>query len=463
MEDEIMYLAIIVAVLIISGFLLGIRLLQKPETALWGNRLGALCMLLAILYTIALLGGWNSVGIWILLAVGLTLGLILGSLVKMVQMPQMVALLNGFGGAASVGIALAAAFIDGAGASVFTWLTIGLALAVGIMTLSGSLVAALKLSGLIVQQPLIIPGHRFLLYLVLAAGVVMIILSPFLLTNAIYIIFFLFAVYGILLTIRIGGADMPIIISLLNSLSGVAAAICGFAVENMILTGTGAIVGVAGLILTQIMCRAMNRSLPKVLGGFLVKESSCAGEPVAAAVPGSEKEDSADPAERLPQVVREAESVVIIPGYGMAVAQAQQQVKDLIDKLEEKGKTVKIAIHPVAGRMPGHMNVLLAEVGIPYEKLYEMDVINQEFESTDLVIAIGACDVINPAANTAEGTPIYGMPILEASGAKQIVVCNMDHKPGYSGVDNTLYLSEKVIGLWGNAADTVPQITALLD
>jgi H+-translocating NAD(P) transhydrogenase subunit beta len=244
-----MYLAIIVAVLIITGFLLGIRLMQKPETALWGNRLGALCMLLAILYTIFLLNGWNSAAIWVLLAVGLTLGLIMGSLVKMVQMPQMVALLNGFGGAASAGVAVAAAFIDGAGASIFTWLTIGLALAVGIMTLSGSLVAALKLSGLIIQQPLIIPGHRFLLYLFLAAGVVTIALSPILLVSSIYIILFLFAVYGILLTIRIGGADMPIIISLLNSLSGVAAAVCGFAVENMILTGTGAIVGVAGLIL----------------------------------------------------------------------------------------------------------------------------------------------------------------------------------------------------------------------
>jgi H+-translocating NAD(P) transhydrogenase subunit beta len=256
---------------------------------------------------------------------------------------------------------------------------------------------------------------------------------------------------------------MPIIISLLNSLSGVAAAVCGFAVENMILTGTGAIVGVAGLILTQIMCRAMNRSLPKVLGGFLVKESTCSAEPEAAPESPGAKEAAADPLESLPRLVREAESVIIIPGYGMAVAQAQQQVKDLIDKLEEKGKTVKIAIHPVAGRMPGHMNVLLAEVGIPYEKLYEMEVINREFENTDLVIAIGACDVINPAANTAEGTPIYGMPILEASTAKQIVVCNMDRKPGYSGVDNTLYLSEKAIGIWGNAADTVPQITALLE
>lgn len=458
-----MYLAILIAALIIAGFLIGIRLMQNPKTALWGNRLGALCMLLAIVYTVTLLNGWSNLAIWLLLALGLILGLTLGQTVKMVQMPQMVALLNGFGGAASAGVAVAAAFIDGAGTSVFTWLTIGLALAVGIMTLSGSLVAALKLSGLISQQPVVIAGHRYLLYFFLAAGVVMIILSPFLMTNAIYIIFFLFAVYGILLTIRIGGADMPIIISLLNSLSGVAAAICGFAVENIILTGTGAIVGVAGLILTQIMCRAMNRSLPKVLGGFLVKASTCAVEPDTTAEDSGEKEGTADPAERLSTLVREAESVIIIPGYGMAVAQAQQQVKDLIDKLEEKGKTVKIAIHPVAGRMPGHMNVLLAEVGIPYEKLYEMDVINQEFESTDLVIAIGACDVINPAANTAEGTPIYGMPILEVSGAKQIVVCNMDQKPGYSGVDNTLYLSGKAIGLWGNAAETVPQITALLD
>ncbi len=458
-----MYLAILIAALIIAGFLSGIRLMQNPKTALWGNRLGAFCMLLAIVYTVTLLNGWSNLAIWLLFALGLGLGLALGQRVKMVQMPQMVALLNGFGGAASAAVAVSAAFLEGGSASALTWITIALALAIGTMTLSGSLVATLKLSGLISQQPVIIVGHRVLLYLFLITGLVLIGFSPFLLLTAVYLLLFIFIAYGFLLTIRIGGADMPIIISLLNSLSGIAAAVCGFAVENIILTGTGAIVGVAGLILTQIMCRAMNRSLPKVLGGFLVKASTCAAAPDAAPNDSGEKEVAADPAELLPRIVQEAETVIIIPGYGMAVAQAQQQVKDLIDKLEEKGKTVKIAIHPVAGRMPGHMNVLLAEVGIPYEKLYEMDVINLEFENTDLVIAIGACDVINPAANTAEGTPIYGMPILEVAGAKQIVVCNMDQKPGYSGVDNTLYLSEKAIGLWGNAAETVPQITALLD
>lgn len=457
-----MYLAIVIAALIITGFLLGIRLMQKPETALWGNRLGALCMLLAILYTIALFDGWKNTGFWVILAVGLIMGLALGTAVKMVQMPQMVALLNGFGGAASAAVAVAAAISAGSGASLLTWLMIGLALGVGVLTLSGSLVAAFKLSGLIAQQPVIVAGHRYLLYFFLAAGVAMIMLSPLLLVNSIYPVLFLFAAYGILLTIRIGGADMPIIISLLNSLSGVAAAICGFAVENMILTGTGAIVGVAGLILTQIMCRAMNRSLPKVLAGFLVRESSPDGAEGTDAL--AAKEAEAEKAlDRLPRVLQEAKSVIIIPGYGMAVAQAQQQVRELIDKLEQKGKTVKLAIHPVAGRMPGHMNVLLAEVGISYEKLFEMEAINPEFDSTDLVIAIGACDVINPAANTAEGTVIYGMPILEASEAGQVVVCNLDQKPGYSGVDNTLYNSKKMIGLWGNAAETVPQIIALLD
>lgn len=457
-----MYLAIIIAALIITGFLFGIRLMQDPKTALWGNRLGIFCMLLAIIYTISLLGAWNNTGIWILIFIGLILGLILGQTVKMVQMPQMVALLNGFGGAASAAVAVTAAFIEGGIASPLTWITIALALAVGTMTFSGSMVATLKLSGLISQTPVIITGHRLLLYLFLATGLIFIVTSPLLLIPVIYLLLFIFFIYGLLLTIRIGGADMPIIISLLNSLSGVAAAVCGFAVENIILTGTGAIVGVAGLILTRIMCRAMNRSLPQVLSGFSVFKKPEAG--TAKTDEASQSVDrTANPQESLKVALDKAQSIIIIPGYGMAVAQAQQKVKDLIDKLEEKGKTVKIAIHPVAGRMPGHMNVLLAEVGIPYEKLYEMGVVNKELSTTDLVIVIGACDVINPAANTAEGTPIYGMPILEASWAKEVVICNMDQNPGYSGVDNTLYQGDNVIALWGNASETVPQITELID
>ena len=450
---------IIITVLLIVGFLVGIRLMQAPQTALWGNRLDAICMLLAILYTMHLTGLLLHPVLWLYIVLGAILGLILGQYVQMIQMPQTVALLNGLGGAASALVAGVAAFIHPTEMSLIFWLTGALALAIGALTFSGSVIAALKLQGWLIQRPFYVKFHNLLMRLLLIAGIVLILsgiftinpLQPFL------VIMVIFTLYGILMTLRVGGADMPIIISLLNSFSGVAASVCGLAVGDGLLAGVGTLVGVAGLVLTQIMCRAMNRSLPAILGGFVPHPSPRRAEPATEKVSAEH-----DCGKQLPQILQEAQKVIIVPGYGMAVAQAQSAVKELINTLENRGKQVKIAVHPVAGRMPGHMNVLLAEVGIEYDMLYDMEMINPYFPETDLVIVVGACDVINPAAVTAEDTPIYGMPILEVEQAKNVIVCNRDRNPGYSGVDNALYDQEQVIACWGDAAETIPGITALL-
>ncbi|HAV20543.1 MAG TPA: hypothetical protein DCX02_01300, partial [Firmicutes bacterium] len=266
-------------------------------------------------------------------------------------------------------------------------------------------------------------------------------------------------VYGVLFTIRVGGADMPITISLLNSFSGVAASISGFAVRNPLLVAVGAVVGTSGLVLTRLMCKAMNRSLSQVLAGKTVlvsKESDTGAISVHEAEISEEKcKTDTEGQDDFLSFIRDAKSVIVIPGYGMALAQAQHEVKKLTDILEDMDKEVRFAIHPVAGRMPGHMNVLLAEADVPYDKLYEMDDINEGFRETDVVIVVGANDVINPAANTAEGTPIYGMPILRAYEAKHVIIFNLDTKPGYAGVDNPLYSMDNATLVLGDAAETL--------
>lgn len=466
--------AIVWAVLIIAAFLVGLRLMQSPRTALWGNRLCALCMALALFVTIVELKLAAPAAALLYMAAGAAVGFVLAQKVKMIGMPQTVALLNGLGGAASAlvaGVAAAGfAFAQG-GQALFFWSTAGFALATGTLTLSGSAVAALKLQGYLRGRPTVIAGHALIMRLLLLGGIALILFNTY--TGGIHLapllpaLIVIFTLFGLLMALRIGGADMPVIISFLNSLSGVAAAVCGLAVENLILVGTGALVGVAGLILTRIMCRAMNRSLPAVLGGFSPPGAprGAGGSPEQPAEEPGEgtAEEALSPEDRLPAMLREAQKIIVVPGYGMAVAQAQQAVKDLIDACEARGKEVKIAIHPVAGRMPGHMTVLLAETGIDYDKLFEMDAINPEFPAADLVIVVGACDVVNPAAGTAEGTPIYGMPVLHAEQARGVLVCNLDEKPGYSGVENFLYGQRHVVTVWGDAAETVPRITAMLD
>ena len=488
MTDTIFYIASAVLSL---GVLYGIKLMSKVQTAAKGNQLSALSMLLAVVVTFIRNGnnlGNSLVFIILGLLAGSFISVIVSVRVKMIQMPQLVGLLNGLGGFASaVAAILTVAFQKELG--TFELITAGLALGVGALTFSGSLVAAGKLHGKLPQRPVVLPMHKALTGFAALVLLVIIALLPFVDRSKHYVILLVLSVVGLqfgwLFAIRVGGADMPITISLLNSTSGVAAAIAGMALGDILLVAVGGIVGSSGLLLTQIMCRSMNRRLSAVLFGGSAKPSPqpaeavqatapvppAAQEGAPAAAPGDEPADAeaeapavpeapaapvATTVDSLPGWLAEAQSVIIIPGYGMALSQAQEKVKQFTDRLQGMGKKVRFAIHPVAGRMPGHMNVLLAEVDIPYDLLCEMDEINADFPSTDLAIIIGANDVINPAANTAEGTPIYGMPILDADKAKHLVICNFDTKPGYAGVDNPLYLPDpKVLLLLGDAKDSL--------
>lgn len=460
-----MYVLIEVALAI--AILWGIRLMGAPETAVRGNRLAAFSLLVAIVFVL-----WPNTPLTlpillVSLAIGSVAGVVLALRVTMLQMPQMVALLNGLGGAASMLTAFVA-LDSGSGANGFCrFATGGLAIAVGGVTLSGSLVAAAKLHGVLRQRPVRrVLGSRVLM------AMLVVLLYPLLLSGSHWttvhaIVWMVFVAacalaFGVAFALPVGGADMPITISLLNSTSGVAASICGFVVNDAFLVAAGAIVGAAGLILTQVMCRAMNRSLVQVLTGATVAPANTL-VPTAQSLQASVVEESDgglaahgkpavfDPVESL----LEAQSVVIIPGYGMALGEAETQVRDLYDLLERQGKDVRFAIHPVAGRMPGHMTVLLADVDIPYDRMVQLDAINPEFARTDVALVVGACDVVNPAAITAKGTPIYGMPVLHAHNAKRVIVCNVDTKPGYSGIDNPLYTGDNVILLLGNAASTL--------
>jgi len=446
--------------------LIGIKLMSSPKTARQGNALSALAMLLAII-SIMLYNEVLTVPLlWAGIAVGGTIGCILAYKVKMIQMPQMVALLNGLGGGASLFVVLVEISNNLTYMAVFSKVSGLLALMVGGITLSGSLIAAGKLDRKIPQKPVSLPGDKVISALIMIAFAVLIVLSAIcsnLTLLAIAIITALISlIYGVMFAMRVGGGDMPITISLLNSFSGLAASISGLTIGDPLLVSVGAIVGASGLILTQIMCRAMNRSLLDVLNGAARKkktvsnnETTTSHEVRVIEEKINIKAPKAPRIKSVEEIIDEAKKIIIVPGYGMAVAQAQNQVKTLFDLLESKGKEVNFAIHPVAGRMPGHMNVLLAEVDISYDKLKEMDEINDKFKETDVVIVIGASDVVNPAANTAEGTPIYGMPVLNTEEAKHVIVFNLDDKPGYSGVDNALYTMEHVQLITGNASETV--------
>jgi len=452
--------SIILSILVLTG----IKLMSSPQTAVQGNRIGAVAMLAAIIAVLMYNGIIDVPLLWIAIFVGGAIGYIMAKRVKMIQMPQMVALLNGFGGGASALVALVEIFERYQGMTFSGRLSSQLALVVGAITLSGSLIAAGKLDRRISQQPVILIHHNWISNTVLLITVLLLIVASAISVSGIIFVSLVIAalaiVYGVLFAIRIGGADMPITISLLNSLSGLAGAICGFTIGDLSLVAIGAIVGASGLILTQIMCQAMNRSLVDILSGSGLNSKNDYKKITAKKEKAADiKESPGVVVKKSPQeILKAASKVIIVPGYGMAVAQAQDQVKVLYDTLESQGKEVKFAIHPVAGRMPGHMNVLLAEVGVPYDKLYEMDVINSEFAETDVVIVVGACDVVNPAASTAEGTPIYGMPVLKVEEAKNVIVCNLDTEPGYSGVENPLYELPHVHLLLGNAAETVKEL-----
>lgn len=465
------------AALILSALtLLDLHFMNKPQTAVRGNHLGAAAMAGAIIIILFKTGALSLPLLWASMTIGACLGLVLATRVKMIQMPQMVALLHGFGSTAAVLVAILV-LTDGRETDFFTRVTAAIALIVGALTSTGSFVAAGKLHQLLPQKPVILARHS--LYTVILIGFLAVMLLvicaagaptpllPLLLTLVAALAF------GALFTIRVGGADMPITISLLNSLSGVAEAAAGMAIASPLLVAVGGIVGTAGLLLTQIMCRAMNRNLMDILLGKTsvaaqarqpeaqpAQENAGVGTAAPAKTPAEAPVENTN--ETITALLRGARNVVIVPGYGMALSQAQHEVKTLADALEKNGAKVDFAIHPVAGRMPGHMNVLLAEADVDYDRLLEMDAANPLFKDSDLVVVIGASDVINPAANTAEGTPIYGMPILDVSDAPNIIICNFDRRPGYAGVPNPLYDRPGVIFLEGDAAASLELIRGLL-
>ena len=462
----------VIAAILALAILYGLNLMSNVKTAVRGNILSAAAMACAILITMYKDNSLGSPTLWIAIALGTAFGLFLSNKVKMIQMPQLVAFLHGFGGgaAALVGIIM---LTDVGTPSAFHRIDACLALCSGMTTIAGSFVAAGKLHQLLPQRPIVLSNHskiiNVLLGIMLIALCIYNIAPNFLPSLFIFIMFATGALFGIVFTIRVGGADMPITISLLNSMGGISCAIAGFAVSDPLLIAVGGIVGSAGLMLTRVMCKAMNRTLmPILLGQSSV--SGKAGAPAAAAskAPAPQAAKPAQPAQAAAQkdaevakLLTTAKNVIIVPGYGMALAQAQHKVKQLADALEARGATVNYAIHPVAGRMPGHMNVLLAEANVDYEHLLEMDVVNPMFPNADLAIIIGANDVVNPAANTAEGTPIYGMPILEADKAKAVIVCNYDEKPGYAGVDNPLYTKPGVTLLLGDAGASLDKLLAM--
>jgi NAD(P) transhydrogenase subunit beta len=467
--DTINFLFLIAAILFVAG----LKQMSKVRSARRGNALAAVGMLLAIVATAAhpnptatpiqldwtvLLGG---------IALGTALGILLALKVKMTAMPEMVALLNGFGGGASLLVALSAFYGDylplhsevsaaylgpqlsDLGSQVWM-VAIVASILVGAVTLTGSIVAMLKLAEKIRGMPILLPGRHLILGGAFLTVIALSVVAGWFWTggaaaNLLIVAALLSGILGILAVIPIGGADMPVVVSLLNSYSGIAASTAGFVMNNPLLITAGALVGASGIILSQIMCKAMNRSLMNVLvGGF-------GG---AAPAGGGGKSEytgvKATSAEETAMLLADASSVIFVPGYGMAVAQAQHVVKELGKMLEKRGAQVRYAIHPVAGRMPGHMNVLLAEADVPYDQLVEMDQINNDFKNTDVVVVIGANDVVNPAALEDPQSPIAGMPILNAHEARMVLVVKRSLSPGYAGIKNPLFERDNTLMCFGD-------------
>ena len=464
---------IVLSVLLSIAVLIGISMMSKVKTAVRGNLISATAMLVGVVMTLLFSGVISAWTIYPALIIGALIGGYIARNVKMIQMPQTVALFNGLGGGASalVGI-LSATFAAFSAEQImemvfkgyvpFVRFTSLLAVAVGMITLVGSLIAAGKLHRILPQKPIVWTSHSAITLVLLIATIFFICLGATVSKGIGWYVFgtvVTSSLFGLYFSVRVGGADMPITISLLNSLSGVAGAIAGMAISDIFLVAVGGIVGASGLLLTQIMCKAMNRSLMSILLGGAKAASF---QPKANVVVKEEPkvEDVQPKVEKTPgSVLMDAKNVIIVPGYGMALAQAQHQVKQLADKLESNGATVRFAIHPVAGRMPGHMNVLLAEADVPYDQLFEMEAINDDFGKADAVVVIGANDVMNPAARNAEGTPIYGMPVLNVDQSPEVIICNFDLKPGYAGVENPLYSrKEGVYLLLGDAKESLNKL-----
>jgi NAD(P) transhydrogenase subunit beta len=441
-------------------FIFGLKWLSSPTTARRGNFTSSLGMLIAVVATL-FLQKFDYKLILLGIVIGSAIGAWMARAVKMTSMPQMVGLLNGFGGGASLLVAAAEWYrfyhSPELTLRMDTSISIYASTLIGAVTLSGSIVAAGKLQEVISGRPILFAGQHIvnaILALGILGGSIYMIatgadLNVFIALNIAALLL------GVLLTIPIGGADMPVVVCLLNSYSGLAASATGFVIGNHGLIITGALVGASGIILTQIMCKAMNRSLANVLfGGVGATVAGTAGA-AAGAKTGTVREITAEDAAAL---MAYAQAVVIVPGYGMAVAQAQHQVRELTDLLEKRGVDVKFGIHPVAGRMPGHMNVLLAEANVAYDKLFDMDAINPQLERTDVVLVVGANDVVNPAARTNASSPLYGMPIIEVDKAKNVIFMKRSLNPGFAGVDNELFYNEKTHMLFGDAKASLTKL-----
>ena len=437
-------------------FVVGLKRLQSPATARKGNGLAALAMLLAIIATVL----ETQILDWTWILVGVALGGMIGGAaarsVEMTAMPELVGIFNAFGGGASALVAIAEFLATpGIGAST-TGVTILLGTLIGSVTFSGSFIAFAKLKGLMTGNPITFPfQNAFNALLFLAAiflgAVTLGVFGSGDPQTLFYVFCVLALILGILLVIPIGGADMPVVISLLNSYSGLAASAAGFVIGNTVLIISGALVGASGLILTQLMCKGMNRSLANVaFGGF----GGSAG--VDRSEIGQRPVQSAD-AEGVAAELGYVNSVVVVPGYGLAVAQSQHELRKVGDLLEERGVDVKYAIHPVAGRMPGHMNVLLAEADVSYDKLYDLDEINDDFGNTDAVLVVGANDVVNPAARDPQSV-ITGMPILDVDRARRVIVMKRSLSPGFAGIDNDLFYMDNTLMFFGDAKESMAEL-----
>ena len=430
-------------------FMMGIKRLGSPSTARKGNQLASLGMLLGVIVTLFDRQILQFEFILAGIVIGSLIGAVLAKKVEMTAMPELVAVFNGFGGGASALVAWGE-FSRGTPADfgVQELSTIGLSIAIGSITFTGSLIAFGKLKGLLPGGRVALPGQN-IINLLLTAGVLGLIgwfVTDPANSTIFWVIFGLTLLIGLMTVLPIGGADMPVVISLLNSYSGIAASMAGFVLGNNLLIISGALVGAAGLILTNIMCQAMNRTLVNVLFG-----SFGGGDAGGGSGSSGDRSVLETYAEDLAIQCRYANRVVIVPGYGLAVAQAQHVLKEAASLMEGFGVDVRYGIHPVAGRMPGHMNVLLAEADVPYDQLYDMEEINPQFAKTDIVLIIGANDVVNPAAKTTPGSPIYGMPILNVDEAKMTIVFKRSLSPGYAGIDNDLFYAENNRMFFGDA------------
>ena len=455
-------------------FIRGIKLLGKTDTARKGNLYSSIGMLIACVTVLCekqVIGSWSSNPLengYVYIAAAIVLGSVIGIIwskkVEMTGMPQLVALFNGFGGLSSLLVAIAQYVCQPKG-DYFTAVSLGLTIAIGAVAFTGSVVAWGKLSGKAFKKNVAIPGKNAINAIICIIGLLAIVAysffgadNPFGLANIEFIGIVAataaFLILGFTMVIPIGGGDMPVIISFLNALSGLAAAFAGFAINNTVLVVSGCLVGASGLILTLIMCKAMNRKFSNLLF------KSFGGSKKKAGANGPAKEPKAISVEDAYVILEAAKNVVIVPGYGMAVAQAQHAVKELCDKLEANGAEVNFAIHPVAGRMPGHMNVLLAEANVPYEQLKTSDEMNPQMSNVDVAIIIGANDVVNPDAIHDQSSPLYGMPIVNAHEAKTVFVLKRGKGTGFSGVENPLFPNDNTLMIYGDAKSTVSQLVS---